>query len=143
MFDFRSNTHSYSLNQGFHVSKMCAIDSPYKIARERLENKFITFLGSITNGPSTSKIYEMIEDPRYRIVSIDRFTWQPFSKPTISTLEGSYVNLIPLDVEKYGDELYNSLNFPNFKQFFRYFSEYPPSSRENFQVIFTNLTIKR
>lgn len=78
----------------------------------------------------------MSEDPRYRVLSIDKISWRALKMPNqpLLTLEGNYASLVPLDVDKCGDELYNALNFQNFKQFFRYFNEYPPSSRENFQV---------
>ncbi|MGU3577146.1 GNAT family N-acetyltransferase [Brucellaceae bacterium C25G] len=63
---------------------------------------------------------------------IDLKNWQPREKPQRITLDGQYVRLEPLDIERHGDQLYAASSVDDIDQRFRYLFDQPPVSREDF-----------
>jgi len=63
----------------------------------------------------------------------DLKAWQPRPRPERRVLEGRYVRLEPLDSARHGDGLYEASTMSDSDGRFRWLSEYPPSSRAEFQ----------
>ncbi len=62
----------------------------------------------------------------------DLDNWTPTDMLTRETIEGRYVRLEPLDAGRHGDGLYEASIGPEADARFRWLSEYPPTSREEF-----------
>ena len=62
----------------------------------------------------------------------DLTNWTPREKPQRIILDGQYVRLEPLDVERHGDQLYAASSVADVDQRFRYLFDQPPASREDF-----------
>lgn len=59
--------------------------------------------------------------------------WSPTDILTREAIEGRYVRLEPLTAENHGEGLYAASIGPEADERFRWLSEYPPKSREEFQ----------
>lgn len=62
----------------------------------------------------------------------DLTNWTPREKPQRIVLDGQYVRLEPLNVERHGDQLYAASSVADVDQRFRYLFDQPPASREDF-----------
>ncbi len=62
----------------------------------------------------------------------DLTNWTPREKPQRIILDGQYVRLEPLNVERHGDQLYAASSVADVDQRFRYLFDQPPASREDF-----------
>lgn len=62
----------------------------------------------------------------------DLTNWTPREKPQRIILDGQYVRLEPLNVERHGDQLYAASSVADVDQRFRYLFDQPPASREAF-----------
>lgn len=62
----------------------------------------------------------------------DLTNWTPREKPQRIILDGQYVRLEPLDVDRHGDQLYAVSSVADVDQRFRYLFDEPPASREDF-----------
>ncbi|MBB6261500.1 RimJ/RimL family protein N-acetyltransferase [Paenochrobactrum gallinarii] len=62
----------------------------------------------------------------------DLTNWTPREKPQRIILDGQYVRLEPLDVDRHGDQLYVVSSVADVDQRFRYLFDEPPASREDF-----------
>lgn len=62
----------------------------------------------------------------------DLTNWTPREKPQRITLDGQYVRLEPLNVERHGDQLYAASSVADVDQRFRYLFDQPPAGREDF-----------
>lgn len=58
--------------------------------------------------------------------------WRPREKPQSVTLDGQYVRLEPLNIERHGDQLYAVSSVKDVEQRFRYLFDQPPASRADF-----------
>ncbi|MEE9314244.1 MAG: GNAT family protein [Rhizobiaceae bacterium] len=67
-------------------------------------------------------------------MSEDLSNWEPRPRPERNVLEGRYVRLEPLSAAKHGDELFDAASILGEEDRFLYLPEYPPSSREEFQL---------
>ena len=62
----------------------------------------------------------------------DLTNWTPREKPQRIILDGQYVRLEPLDVDRHGDQLYAVSSVADVDQRFRYLFDEPPASRDDF-----------
>lgn len=65
----------------------------------------------------------------------DLSAWQPRPRPERRVLEGRYVRLEPLSAEKHGNGLFEASSVVDAAQRFRWLFDYPPESREAYQVL--------
>jgi hypothetical protein len=58
--------------------------------------------------------------------------WTARPRPVRQTIEGRFVRLEPLDVDRHGRDLYRASNMPDAGQKFRWLPEQPPTAESDF-----------